>query len=300
MFLLDGKGLAARIRVELERVSRDLKKRPGLAVILCGADPASQIYVRNKQRVAQKLGFHSEEIILDSKIPGEVLSKHISDLNARDDIHGILLQLPLPGHLRAVEHLKEIHPLKDVDGFHPLNVGHLVLGMKTMSPCTPLGVIRLLRQYEIPIKGQNVTIIGKSNVVGRPLAELFFLEQATVSICHTDTRDLAEHTKDADILVTAAGYPNLINSTHLGRECVLIDVGINRLEDGSIRGDMDFEDLCSSPLCRAITPVPGGIGPMTIAMLMQNTLKAYQNLEGVEGILGKWETFPAKGEGSYR
>ena len=146
----------------------------------------------------------------------------------------------------------------------------------------------------------NVTIIGKSNVVGRPLAELFFLEQATVSICHTDTRDLAEHTKDADILVTAAGYPNLINSTHLGRECVLIDVGINRLEDGSIRGDMDFEDLCSSPLCRAITPVPGGIGPMTIAMLMQNTLKAYQNLEGVEGILGKWETFPAKGEGSYR
>ena len=205
-----------------------------------------------------------------------------------------------PKHLKAVQHLKEISPLKDVDGFHPLNVGNLVLGMKTMSPCTPLGVIRLLRHYEIPIKSQNVTIIGKSNVVGRPLAELFFLEQATVSICHTDTRDLKEHTKNADILVTAAGSPKLVDASHLGRECVLVDVGINRLNDGSICGDMDFEDLSSSPLCKAITPVPGGIGPMTIAMLMQNTLKAYQHLEDVEGILGKWETFPARGEGSYR
>ena len=166
------------------------------------------------------------------------------------------------------QHLKEISPLKDVDGFHPLNVGNLVLGMKTMSPCTPLGVIRLLRHYEIPIKSQNVTIIGKSNVVGRPLAELFFLEQATVSICHTDTRDLKEHTKNADILVTAAGSPKLVDASHLGRECVLVDVGINRLNDGSICGDMDFEDLSSSPLCKAITPVPGGIGPMTIAPVL--------------------------------
>lgn len=300
MILLDGKALAKKIREELERVSTQLIKRPGLAVIICGDDPASHIYVRNKQRVARKMGFLSEEYILPKNVTEEELRHLIRDLNTRSDIHGILLQLPLPKHLKAVQHLKEISPTKDVDGFHPLNVGHLVLGMKTMSPCTPLGVIRLLRHYEIPIKGQNVTIIGKSNVVGRPLAELFFLEQATVSICHTDTRDLKEHTRDADILVTAAGCPKLINSTHLGRDCVLVDVGINRLEDGRICGDMDFDDLSASPLCKAITPVPGGIGPMTIAMLMQNTLKAYQNLENMEGILGKWETFPAKGEGSYR
>ena len=300
MFLIDGKALAGRIRTELLRVSKDLRKRPGLAVILCGDDPASHIYVRNKQKVARQLGFLSEEIILKSSVNSSTLSEHIAELNGREDIHAILLQLPLPSHLKAVEHLKQIDPLKDVDGFHPVNVGHLVLGMRTMSPCTPLGVIRLLRNYEIPIKGQNVTIIGKSNVVGRPLAELFFLEQATVSVCHTDTRDLVEHTKHADILVTAAGSPKLINSSHLGRECVLIDVGINRMEDGSLCGDMDFKDLSRSSLCKAITPVPGGVGPMTIAMLMQNTLKAYQNVEKIEGILGKWETFPATGEGSYR
>jgi methylenetetrahydrofolate dehydrogenase (NADP+) / methenyltetrahydrofolate cyclohydrolase len=297
MILLDGKALAKRIRKDLKQSLRKSTKPPGLAVILCGSDPASQIYVANKQKIALGLGFKSEQFTFDKNISSKKLSACIDTLNKRADIHGILLQLPLPGHLHAIEHLNEIRPEKDVDGFHPVNVGRVCLGLDTLAPCTPLGVIRLLRQYQVPILGANVVIVGKSNVVGRPLAQLFFLEHATVTVCHTETRDLAEHVKKADILVTAAGAPRLINAAHLGRDCVMVDVGINRLSDGSICGDLDFEDLKNSPFCKAISPVPGGVGPMTIAMLMQNTIKAFQRIEDFGDLLGPTLTRPALGEG---
>ncbi len=297
MLLLNGKALAKSIRLELKHSLKAITKPPGLAVILCGSDPASEIYVASKQKIATRLGFKSEQFTFDKNIDSKKLSACIDSLNRREDIHGILLQLPLPEHLHAIEHLSEISPQKDVDGFHPTSVGRVCLGLDTLAPCTPLGVIRLLREYQVPILGSNVVIVGKSNVVGRPLAQLFFLEHATVTVCHTETRDLSEHIKNADILVTAAGAPRLINSSHLGRDCVMVDVGINRLPDGTICGDIDFNDLKSSPFCKAISPVPGGVGPMTITMLMQNTIKAYQKIEGCGDLLGAVQTLPAAGEG---
>tara|TARA_Y100000589_G_scaffold325402_1_gene363236 strand:- start:491 stop:1378 length:888 start_codon:yes stop_codon:yes gene_type:complete len=273
--ILDGKLVAKKTRSAIKSIIKKHKLKPGLATILVGADPASQIYVGSKQKTAKRLGFHSLQIDLPADCSEETLSATIEDLNLNPEIHGILLQLPLPKHLNANHHLAQIAPQKDVDGFHPLNVGGLSLNLDVLAPCTPKGVIRLLSAYRIPLRGLNAVIIGRSNIVGRPIAQLLLHQNATVSVLHSSTKDMQEFTKNADLIVCATGIPELVGPQHLGRHCHLVDVGINRLEDGSIVGDIDYEALHKHDFCASITPVPGGVGPMTIAMLMENCLLAY-------------------------
>jgi methylenetetrahydrofolate dehydrogenase (NADP+)/methenyltetrahydrofolate cyclohydrolase len=275
MRLLDGKIVAKQIRSRVKRQVKALSIKPGIAVILIGDNPASKIYVSKKKRVAQRLGFKSENHCLDSNTSKEQLISLIEHLNNKATIHGILLQLPLPKHLNPKDFFHLISPIKDIDGFHPNNVGNLHLEIESLYPCTPEGVIALLNYYEIPIEGQNVAMIGRSNLVGKPLAQLLSNLEASVSILHHKTKNLKDFTKNADIIITACGDPKFFNSSYLGRPTTLIDVGITKLPNGEICGDMDFDDMIKSPLCKAITPVPGGIGPLTIASLMNNTLKAY-------------------------
>ncbi len=273
--ILDGKLVAKKTRSAIKSIIKKHKLKPGLATILVGSDPASQIYVGSKQKTAKRLGFHSLQIDLPADCSEQTLSATIKDLNLNPEIHGILLQLPLPKHLNTNHHLAQILPEKDVDGFHPLNVGGLSLNLDVLAPCTPKGVIRLLSAYQISLKALNAVIIGRSNIVGRPLAQLLLQQNSTVSVLHSSTKDMQAFTKNADLIICATGIPKLVRPAHLGRNCHLIDVGINRLEDGSIVGDLDFEALYQHDLCASITPVPGGVGPMTIAMLMENCLLAY-------------------------
>ncbi|MEE2923931.1 MAG: bifunctional 5,10-methylenetetrahydrofolate dehydrogenase/5,10-methenyltetrahydrofolate cyclohydrolase [bacterium] len=280
--ILDGKLVAKKTRSLIKSIIKKNQLKPGLATILVGADPASQIYVGSKQKTAKRLGFHSIQIDLPADCSEYTLSKTIEDLNQNSEIHGILLQLPLPKHLNANHHLAQITPQKDVDGFHPLNVGGLSLSLDVLAPCTPKGVIRLLNAYQIPLGGLNAVIVGRSNIVGRPIAQLLLQQNATVSVLHSSTKNMHEFTKNADLIVCATGIAKLIGPTHLGRGCHLIDVGINRLEDGSIVGDLDYDALRNHQFCASITPVPGGVGPMTIAMLMENCLLAYINQSQLE------------------
>jgi len=282
MVILDGKATAAQIREELRAQVAELLPRagraPGLSVILVGEDPASQVYVRNKERACQDAGFVSEVRHLPATISQEQLETCIGELNGNPEIDGILLQLPLPQGLNAQACLTRIHPSKDVDGFHPENMGRLVQGLPGLRPCTPAGVMELLRRYHIPIAGKHAVVVGRSTIVGKPMALMLLEAHATVTVCHSRTPDLAEVTRRADILVAAVGMPCLIRAHMVGPGAVVVDVGINRTEEGLV-GDCDYPTLAGH--VEAITPVPGGVGPMTIAMLLANTVAAWRSHTGI-------------------
>ena len=282
--ILDGKSLAKKIRQQLKsEINQFVEKglrNPSLAVILVGNDPASEVYVKNKRKACEEVGINSLYIHLAEDTPEEELLRIIDKLNKDDDVDGILVQLPLPKHINPQKIITSILPEKDVDGFHPENVGKLSTGMKdVIIPCTPLGIWILLKEYGIQTFKKDVVIVGASNIVGKPMGLLFLRnEEATVSICHKNSKDLRKYTEDADILVVAVGKPNLITADMVKRDVVLIDVGINRLEDGKLVGDTDFENIKDKAF--AITPVPGGVGPMTVASLLINTVSIYRHKFG--------------------
>ena len=276
--IIDGKGVAAALRTALaDRTAAFTARhgrRPGLAVLLVGSDAASQVYVRNKRRACEEVGIASFARDLPADTTQATLLTLIDGLNADPAVDGILLQLPLPTHIQPEVVLERIDPAKDVDGFHPYNVGRLAQRLPGLRPCTPRGIMRLLEHYEIPIRGQDAVVVGASNIVGRPLALELLLAGATVTICHRFTRDLRAHALRAQILVVAVGKPGLIPGDWVAPGAAVIDVGINRLPDGSLRGDVDFDS--ARQRAAWITPVPGGVGPMTIALLLENTLAAAQ------------------------
>ena len=271
--IIDGRAVAAAIRSELKTRVKALAQKgttPGLAVIMVGANPASAVYVRNKIRACEEVGIRSSQHNFPADADPKTVLDLIEKLNASPDIHGILVQLPLPPQFSISEILQTISADKDVDGFHLYNVGGLVVGDTVFPPCTPYGVVKLLEHEGIEIEGKNVVVVGASNIVGKPMALMLMQRDATVAICHAKTRDLAQFTILADILVVAAGKPNLIVPQMVKNGAVVIDVGINRLPDGRLVGDADFEGLKSK--VSYITPVPGGVGPMTVTMLLSNTI----------------------------
>jgi methylenetetrahydrofolate dehydrogenase (NADP+) / methenyltetrahydrofolate cyclohydrolase len=273
--IIDGVAVATKIRVECRERIAALKAKgvvPGLAVIVVGQDPASAVYVRNKMRACQEVGIKSFRFDFDAAASPSSVLELIADLNRREDVHGILVQLPLPPQFSIFEILRAISVDKDVDGFHLYNVGGLVVGDTVFPPCTPYGVVQLLEHEQIAIEGQNVVVVGASNIVGKPLALMLMQKDATVCICHAKTRDLAQFTILADILVVAAGKPNLIVPQMVKTGAVVIDVGINRLPNGKLVGDVDFQGV--SQKASYITPVPGGVGPMTVTMLLFNTISS--------------------------
>ncbi len=277
MVLIDGKKVSGEIRNRLADETQKLKKKtgktPGLATVLVGDDPASAVYVRNKNKVCGELGFQSFEQKLSANTSEEKLLQLVGELNSNKDVHGILVQLPLPDQIDSEKILQAIDPKKDVDGFHPVNVGKLVVGNALLTPCTPTGIIALLDRYDIEISGKHAVIIGRSNIVGKPVSMLLLHRNATITICHSRTQNLEEVTRSADILVAAVGRANFVTDEMVSEGTVVIDVGINRV-DGKLTGDVDFEPV--SKKASHITPVPGGVGPMTIALLMENTLKAFK------------------------
>ena len=275
MVLIDGKKLAKTIRSNLKKDVDELKKNgihPKFAVILVGDDPASKIYVRNKNRACEEIGIEYEEYLLKDDVSMEELLSLIDKLNEDKTINGILLQSPLPKHLDINKAFKRINYKKDVDGFNPINVGKLALGQDCFVSCTPYGVIKMLDAYNIPIEGKKAVIIGRSNIVGKPLIQCLLSKNATVTVCHSKTKDIENITKDADIVVTAMGKPKFLKANMVKEGATIIDVGINRMDNGKLCGDVDFENV--SEKASYITPVPGGVGPMTIAMLMENIVKA--------------------------
>ncbi len=275
MHILDGKALSDKIKENIKRETKELKEKgivPGLAVILVGDNPASHTYVRMKEKACEMTGIYSIVHKMPLDISEEKILETIRMMNNNPNIDGILVQLPLPSQIDAQKILDSIDPRKDVDGFHPFNVGRLVLGLDCFVPCTPLGVMRLLKEYNIDVKGMDACVVGASNIVGKPMMNLLLNSFATVDICHIYTKDLKSHTKRADILIVGVGKPNLITKDMVKEGAIVIDIGINRLENGKLVGDVDFENV--APLTSYITPVPGGVGPMTIAMLLENTLKA--------------------------
>lgn len=273
--LLMGKEVSARIKQELKAETDKLKEKginPGLAVIIVGDDPASRVYVNNKKKACEECGIYSEEYALPAETSQEELLELIEKLNKKDDISGILVQLPVPKHIDETTIINAIDPKKDVDAFHPVNVGKIMVGDFDFVPCTPAGVMELIKESGIDVSGKECVVVGRSNIVGKPQAMLLLHQNGTVTICHSRTKDLKEHTKKADILVAAVGIPNFITGDMIKEGAVVIDVGINRLENKKLCGDVDFES--AEKVAGAITPVPGGVGPMTIAMLMKNTVKA--------------------------
>lgn len=273
--LMQGKELSQEIIEEIKKEVEQLNQKPTLAVIRVGNDPASSVYVKNKKNTAEKIGFNSILIELDEKISQTDLEKHIDKLNEDKDVNAILVQLPLPKHINSNDIIQRIKPIKDVDGFHPINSGKLMLGLEPYSiACTPLGIIKLLEKYNIEITGKNAVIIGRSNIVGKPVSFLLLEKNATVTICHSKTHDLKNTVKQADIVIAAIGKAKFVDESFIKEGAVIIDVGINRLPDGKLAGDVDFTSVNSKS--SFITPVPGGVGPMTIAMLMSNTLKLYK------------------------
>ncbi|MCU7905813.1 MAG: bifunctional methylenetetrahydrofolate dehydrogenase/methenyltetrahydrofolate cyclohydrolase FolD [Candidatus Thiodiazotropha sp. (ex Epidulcina cf. delphinae)] len=274
--ILDGRAIAAetreQVRTRVEARGEAGFRRPGLAVVLVGENPASQIYVRNKRRSCEEVGFHSESYDLPASTPQEELLALIDRLNADDDIDGILVQLPLPGQIDEEAVIERILPTKDVDGFHPYNVGRLVLRLPLLRPCTPRGVMTMLERTGQKLEGLDAVIIGQSNIVGRPMALELLAARCTITVCHSRTRDLAEKARNADILVAAVGRPELVTGDWIKEGAIIIDVGMNRLESGKLVGDVAFEE--ASRRAGWITPVPGGVGPMTIATLLENTLQA--------------------------
>ena len=278
MELINGKELAKKIRGELKVEVDNLRKDgiiPKLAVIMVGNDKASEVYVRNKSKACNEIGIEFEEFLLDSNIKQEELIELIKKLNNRKDVHGILLQSPIPEYLNIREAFDTIDYRKDVDGFNPINIGKLAIGEDAFVSCTPYGVIKMLEEYNIPIEGKRAVIIGRSNIVGKPLIQCLLNKNATVTICHSRTKNIDEITKEADILIAALGKPKFVKENMVKENAVVIDVGINRNEEGKLVGDVDFENV--SKKASYITPVPGGVGPMTIAMLMNNVVKATKN-----------------------
>ena len=275
--ILSGKEFAARIKEDAARGVAELKAAgvlPRLAVIIVGSDPASEVYVRNKQRTCEELGIRSDHIALPAETTKEELLACIEELNGDPEVHGILVQLPLPAQIAEDEEeiLSHIDPRKDVDGFHPVNVGHLVLGAPGLRPCTPAGCIRMLDYAGIPIEGAHAVIIGRSNIVGKPMAHLLLERNATVTICHSRTQNLAAIARTADILVAAVGRPRFVTADMVKEGATVIDVGINRIAPKKLVGDVDFD--AAAAVAGAITPVPGGVGLLTVAMLMENVVQA--------------------------
>lgn len=271
--LIDGRKIGKDIREEIKQNVEKLKEKgctPGLAVIIVGDDPASHTYVKNKQKSSIEVGMKSEIIQLPATVTEEELLKQIEQLNQDDSIHGILVQLPLPEHIDENRVILTIDPSKDVDGFHPENVGKLMIGQRTFLSCTPYGIIKLLERTNTPIEGKHAVIIGRSNIVGKPMGQLLLQRNATVTYCHSRTEDLKAHTKRADILIAAIGAAKFIDASYVKEGAVVIDVGMNRDENGKLCGDVDFDSV--QKVSSAITPVPGGVGPMTITMLLKNTL----------------------------
>jgi len=273
--IIDGKVLAQKIRLGLKDETEKLKAEgviPKLAVIMVGNNPASKVYVKNKSKACEEIGIEYEEFLLEENIIMDELLNLIEDLNNRTDIHGILLQSPIPNHLNINEAFNKISYKKDVDGFHPINVGKLSIGEDCFISCTPYGVTKMLEEYNIPIQGKNVVILGRSNIVGKPLIQCMLQKNATVTVCHSKTENLKDITKNADILIAAIGKAKFVTEDMVKDNVVIIDVGINRTQEGKLVGDVDFENVKEK--ASYITPVPGGVGPMTIAMLMANVIKA--------------------------
>ena len=270
--VMDGKALAAKVKERVRRQVEQLDIRPGLAVVLVGDDPASRVYVNGKKKDCGECGIYSEEYALPGETTQKELLELVAALNDREDIDGILVQLPLPSHLNEKEVLLAVRPDKDVDCFHPFNVGQLMIGEEGLKPCTPAGVMELLQEYGIDPAGKHCVIVGRSNIVGKPQAMLMVQKNATVTICHTRTRNLKEMCLQADILVAAAGRVGLISADMVKEGAVVIDVAMNRNEQGKLCGDVDYGSIVDK--VSYITPVPGGVGPMTRAMLMENTLYA--------------------------
>lgn len=282
MHLLNGKELAQKLQQEMTQEVTELKEKglqPGLAVILVGEDPASQVYVRNKERAANNIGMYSVVYRLPETTSEADLIAKIEELNHDDKVHGILVQLPLPKHINEDLVLDTIDPAKDVDGFHPMNLGNLFAGKPTMIPCTPAGIMELIKLSGLDLAGKNAVIIGRSNIVGKPMAHLLLQANATVTICHSKTRDLPKVAKQADVLVVAIGRANFVTADFVKEGAVVIDVGINRDENNKLTGDVKFDEV--APLTSYITPVPGGVGPMTITMLMRQTIDAAKRKENV-------------------
>ncbi|MFS5639080.1 bifunctional methylenetetrahydrofolate dehydrogenase/methenyltetrahydrofolate cyclohydrolase [Streptococcus agalactiae] len=274
--LIDGKALSQKMQAELGRKVERLKEQhgiiPGLAVILVGDNPASQVYVRNKERSALEAGFKSETLRLSESISQEELIDIIHQYNEDKSIHGILVQLPLPQHINDKKIILAIDPKKDVDGFHPMNTGHLWSGRPMMVPCTPAGIMEMFREYHVDLEGKHAVIIGRSNIVGKPMAQLLLDKNATVTLTHSRTRNLSEVTKEADILIVAIGQGHFVTKDFVKEGAVVIDVGMNRDENGKLIGDVVFEQVAEVAIM--ITPVPGGVGPMTITMLLEQTYQA--------------------------
>ena len=276
--IIDGKQVAARCREELKQQVAALRARgiiPGLAVILVGEDPASQVYVRNKHRACEELGIHSEQYTLSADTDRQTLLDLITELNGREEIDGILVQLPLPGHLDQKEILSAIDPAKDVDSFHPQNVGRLVIGDYFFAPCTPSGILTLIDSAGVDLTGKECVVIGRSNIVGKPMALMLLHRNATVTVCHSKTRELPSVTRRADVLISAVGKAGFVTADMVKPGAVVIDVGMNRNQAGKLCGDVDFESV--SRVAGYLTPVPGGVGPMTITMLLRSTVLSAQN-----------------------
>ena len=274
--IIDGKVISKEVRGEIAADVVAFKEKygraPGLAVIIIGNDPASQVYVRNKKRACEEVGFYSENYELPEETSQAELIALVEKLNGDENIHGILVQLPLPKHLNETEVLLKIKPEKDVDAFHPYNVGKIMIGNHDLLPCTPAGVMVLLERSGVEVKGKNCVVIGRSNIVGKPMAMLLLHAHGTVTVCHSRTQDLAEICRGADILVASIGKPEFVTGDMVKEGAVVVDVGINRLENGKLVGDVNFAEV--EPKASYITPVPGGVGPMTITMLLKNTLTA--------------------------
>ncbi len=281
--IISGKEVSAQVRAAVKQECEALKSQgiqPGLAVIIVGDDPASRVYVNNKKKACADVGFVSEEYALEAETSQEELLALIEKLNNKKEINGILCQLPLPEHLDEKAVINAISPLKDVDAFHPSNVGRIMIGDYHFLPCTPAGVMEMIHSAGIDVNGKNCVVIGRSNIVGKPMAMLLLHENGTVTICHSRTKNLKEICAQADILVAAVGRPKFVTADMVKPGAVVLDVGINRLPDGKLCGDVDFEAV--EPKASYITPVPGGVGPMTIAMLMKNTLRAAKLQNGID------------------
>lgn len=281
--IINGKQIAEDIREGIRQEMEQLKTtgfQPGLAVVLVGEDPASQVYVRHKEKACHDLGYYSEVHRLPSTTSQEELLAMVDQLNKQENINGILVQLPLPKQIEEKAIINAIAPEKDVDGFHPISVGNLVIGDDSLLPCTPAGVIELIKRAGVEISGKHAVVIGRSNIVGKPVSLLLQRENATVTMCHSRTSNMKELAKQADILVVAIGKANFVDASYIKPGAVVIDVGVNRLENGKLAGDVDFES--AKEVSGPITPVPGGVGPMTITMLMQNTLVAAKRAHGLK------------------
>ncbi|MBU8879330.1 bifunctional methylenetetrahydrofolate dehydrogenase/methenyltetrahydrofolate cyclohydrolase FolD [Bacillus sp. FJAT-29790] len=278
--LIDGKEIARQKKALIAKEVEKLKNEgilPGLAVILVGNDPASQTYVGSKEKTCKDLGMHSVLIKLPETTSEQELLDQVIELNNNPEIHGILVQMPLPNHINEVKVIETISPEKDVDGFHPVNIGRMMTGQDTYLPCTPYGVMEMLDFINVDLTGKHVVVVGRSNIVGKPVGQLFLNKNATVTYCHSRTPDLKEFTRQADIVVAAVGKINVITKDHIKEGAIVIDVGINRNSEGKLCGDVDFDGV--KEVASFITPVPGGVGPMTIAMLMFNTLKAAKSIQ---------------------